>query len=319
MPSETEDEGEADSVSVDSADERDAGDDGENEGVGVGEDQSMTMRGTATSETDARFLRWEKRLEIPMLIASVLVIPALLVELTATNPAAATAAWAVNALIWILFLVEYVMLLGFASDWRAYVKTHKLDLAIVVLSPPLLVPEAMSALRALRSIRVLRLMRATRVAQAARGLRFLRLFASARRAMSGANRAMSRHGTHYVITAVLVVILVAGGAFYLLEPDNVPSIWDGLWWATTTVTTVGYRDVSPETLIGKALAVVLRIVGIGLMAVITATMASWFVQQDQQPESEQLAAEVAKVRGQLDRLEELIVQTQEAAASEHHH
>jgi voltage-gated potassium channel len=258
----------------------------------------------------------EKRLEIPMLIASVAVIPSLVVEQTATNPAVAAVAWAINALIWLAFLVEYALLFWIAPDRWLYVKSHKLDLAIVVLSPPLLVPEAMGALRAVRSLRILRMMRAARAARSARGLRLLRLFAFVGRAVTGANRALRRHGTHYVIAAVLLSVLVAGGLLHLLEPYHVPTMWDGLWWAITTVTTVGYGDITPETWIGKALAVVLMVVGIGLMAVVTANIASWFVQKDQESEGERLVAELAEVRIKLSRLEELLVQQREAATGD---
>jgi len=62
-----------------------------------------------------------------------------------------------------------------------------------------------------------------------------------------------------------------------VEGSNIKNFGDGLWWAITTVTTVGYGDRFPTTLEGKFLAVGLMIVGISLMGVVTASVAAWFV------------------------------------------
>lgn len=66
-----------------------------------------------------------------------------------------------------------------------------------------------------------------------------------------------------------------------VEASNIKNFGDGLWWAITTVTTVGYGDRYPTTVEGKVLAVGLMIVGISLMGVITASVAAWFVKMGQ--------------------------------------
>ena len=66
-----------------------------------------------------------------------------------------------------------------------------------------------------------------------------------------------------------------------VEGSNIKNFGDGLWWAITTVTTVGYGDRYPTTVEGKFLAVGLMIVGISLMGVITASVAAWFVKMGQ--------------------------------------
>ena len=62
-----------------------------------------------------------------------------------------------------------------------------------------------------------------------------------------------------------------------LEGSNIKNFGDGLWWAITTVTTVGYGDRYPTTTEGRFLAVLLMFVGISLVGVITASVAAWFV------------------------------------------
>jgi voltage-gated potassium channel len=65
------------------------------------------------------------------------------------------------------------------------------------------------------------------------------------------------------------------------ESSNIKNFGDGLWWAITTVTTVGYGDRYPTTTEGRFLAVGLMIMGISLMGVITASVAAWFVKMGQ--------------------------------------
>jgi voltage-gated potassium channel len=63
----------------------------------------------------------------------------------------------------------------------------------------------------------------------------------------------------------------------MVEGSNINNFGDGLWWAMTTVTTVGYGDKFPVTTEGRFLAVALMIMGISLVGVITASVAAWFV------------------------------------------
>lgn len=66
-----------------------------------------------------------------------------------------------------------------------------------------------------------------------------------------------------------------------IEGSNIKSFGDGLWWALTTVTTVGYGDRFPTCTEGRVIAFALMLVGISLMGVITASVAAWFVKMSQ--------------------------------------
>lgn len=79
------------------------------------------------------------------------------------------------------------------------------------------------------------------------------------------------------IAAVQITITERG-----VEGSNIKGFSDGIWWAVTTVTTVGYGDRFPTTSLGRLLAVGLMLVGISLMGVITASVAAWFVQMSQE-------------------------------------
>jgi voltage-gated potassium channel Kch len=60
--------------------------------------------------------------------------------------------------------------------------------------------------------------------------------------------------------------------------ETVKTAGDALWWAIVTVTTVGYGDVSPATAEGRLIAVALMLIGIGVISALTATIASFFVE-----------------------------------------
>jgi len=81
---------------------------------------------------------------------------------------------------------------------------------------------------------------------------------------------------------ITVILLCAVGAF-LFEHNktgaSIHSVWDGIWWAVVTICTVGYGDKFPISSAGKIVALGLMISGIGLLSLVTATIASVFVEQ----------------------------------------
>jgi len=96
------------------------------------------------------------------------------------------------------------------------------------------------------------------------------------------------------------------------EDANIVSLQDALWWAASTVTTVGYGDRYPTTGLGRIIAVALMVVGIALLGVVTATVAAFFVSrlQDVQEAEERteatlsdVLAELREVRTRLDALD----------------
>jgi len=78
----------------------------------------------------------------------------------------------------------------------------------------------------------------------------------------------------------LQCIVVAGVLFYAVENGHNPqikNIGDGIWWAIVTLTTIGYGDIYPWTAVGRILATLLGLLGIGLVALPTGILASGFM------------------------------------------
>ncbi len=80
-----------------------------------------------------------------------------------------------------------------------------------------------------------------------------------------------------ILTALIFFIFLFGYLFYVSEPD-VRNFGDGIWWALVTITTVGYGDITPVTTLGRVVASTLMLLGLGLIATITAIVSAKFIQ-----------------------------------------
>jgi voltage-gated potassium channel len=118
----------------------------------------------------------------------------------------------------------------------------------------------------------------------------------------------------YIGGAVPLVVFVAGLASLDAErsnPDaNITTFGDALWWACTTITTVGYGDFFPVPAQGRLIAVALMIAGITMLGVVTAALASWFIERlghvealerETQRDLDVVLAEVRGLREEVDR------------------
>jgi voltage-gated potassium channel len=81
------------------------------------------------------------------------------------------------------------------------------------------------------------------------------------------------------IAVVTLVVTVAGGILMrVVDAESFPNIGRGLWWAAQTVTTVGYGDVVPQSVGGRALAVLVMATGIAFLSVFTALITAAFIE-----------------------------------------
>jgi voltage-gated potassium channel len=198
--------------------------------------------------------RFGRAVDGPMTVLALIWLPVLVVPLVVhLAPTAADAFNAVDYTVWALFVVEYIVKLVLAPSRSGFVRTHLLDLVII----------AVPFLRPVRVLRALRLLRAGVVAGEGLGR---------------PKRLLTQHGLQYVLLAAVIVVFAGAAAELGYERhaagSNIHSYSDALWWAVVTVTTVGYGDRYPVTPAGRGVAV-LMLVGIGLLGVITANVASY--------------------------------------------
>ena len=119
------------------------------------------------------------------------------------------------------------------------------------------------------------------------------------------------------ILGVLIVCIISFGyIFYLAEPQ-IKTFGDGVWWALVTITTVGYGDITPVTMLGRLIAGTLMFVGLGLIATVTAIVSAKFIanyvdhhtNDDVLEKLEELESEIEKLKSleedELEKLDEL--------------
>jgi voltage-gated potassium channel len=220
----------------------------------------------------------ERRLELPLLVAALLTIPALAVEQAGAREPWHTIAVVLNWSIWAAFLAEVVLMLRVEENRALWLRQHPLDVAIVLLTPPFL-PASLQAARVFRLLRLLRLLRAASLVR----------------------RLLTTEGVRDAAVLALVTILGGGAAFAAIEKTDAHghhiSAWDGVWWAITTVTTVGYGDFAPQTTGGRLIAMVVMVIGIGFVAILTAAAAERFIRT-----REEAARDRAAINARLDKI-----------------
>ena len=250
----------------------------------------MTDRPPPRPLAAARRAAWLARLERwtdwPLTALALALVPILLapylLPLSADTEAVLVG---LDSLIWGVFVADLAAKVAIAPHRGRYLRAHWLDVVLVAL--PMLRP-----LRAVRSVRALRFLRAGRAGVAAA------------RALVGVRRALARRGVRSTAAVAVAVVAVAGSLVTVFERDapdaSIRSLPDGLWWAATTVTTVGYGDTFPTTAAGRGVAVALMVLGIALFGVLTANLAALLV-EDQEDE---VLAQLREVNERLRRLEE---------------
>lgn len=232
----------------------------------------------------SRVERWEQRAEWPLAIAAVVFLGGYAWPILDSS---LSSGWrhtcnAVDYLIWLVFVVDYVARIVLADHRGHYLVHHIPDLLIVAL--PILRP-----LRLLRLVVLLRVLN-RRATDSLRGRVAI-----------------------YVGGATVIILFCASLAVLDAERHsrhaNITSFGDALWWSVTTVTTVGYGDRYPVTSEGRFVAVGLMLAGIALIGVVTASFATWLLDRVRQVERDAqidvtasldaLRAEIAELRVQL--------------------
>jgi len=228
--------------------------------------------------------RFRASLDIAVILGALATIPlTVLQERGSTSQTLDTIDW----MVWSVFAIEFLFILCLSPRAQFRRFSTAADLAVVVLSFPLL-PNLLALVRLARVVRLLRLTRLTAVAVL--GLAALK-------------EILGRRGLVYIVAITTLLILVGGGCLSIFEPETVKGGYgDGIWWAVVTASTVGYGDIAPTTLLGRLIAVLLMLVGIGLMSTLAASITSYFVQQTSSTEMKDVAARLDRIERILEKL-----------------
>jgi voltage-gated potassium channel len=207
--------------------------------------------------------RFTNAVDTPLMVLTILWLPILIIPLI--KPVHGTVAetfTTIDYTVWAVFALEYAIKLFLSPSRGHFFKTHLLDLLIV----------AVPFFRPARAGRLINLTRLGRIAVVlSRGIK-------------RAREVLAHRSLQFVLLTAMVMIFASAGLVTIAERSapnaTIHNYGQGLWWAIVTVTSVGYGDRFPVTGFGQGVAVVMMVVGVALIGILTATIASFFVGQD---------------------------------------
>lgn len=207
----------------------------------------------------------EDWLERPMLVLSFIWLSLVIVELIWTTSGVFEL---LGTVIWIVFILEFLLRFALAPDKLRFLRRN--PITIIALAAP-----AFRFVRVLRALRVLRL---------GRGLRLVRIVGTANRGIGALRKSFDRRGLGYVLATTVLVILLGAGGMLVFEPAHevdggFAGYADALWWTAMLVSTMG-SDFWPSTPEGRVLALLLSLYGLAVFGYITASFASFFIEQE---------------------------------------
>jgi voltage-gated potassium channel len=233
----------------------------------------LGVAGVSQHETET-VRRWAAWLEIPVIIATLWLpflwyaeVKGLISRESLRN---------FDLFLWGVFLFEFVVVSALVRHKILYWRQNWLSAIIVSSGLAILFVESAPALAILRS------------------LRLIFLLVVAVRIMRWSLRMMARRAL--AATLIIGVFLVGsiGTLVATIEPKY-NSIWDGLWWAIVTISTVGYGDFTPETAEGRILATVLIVFGVLTFSMVMANVTAFMVGLRVEEASEEDARDEVKL------------------------
>jgi voltage-gated potassium channel len=199
--------------------------------------------------------RWVERTQRPLDVLAVifLIDVILLWSFPDASPAFLDVLNVIVWIVWACFAVDYATRLLLSVEKGRFVRTHKLDLLMVLL--PM--------------------------------LRLLRIFLLLSRSFASVS---TERIAGSIVSLVVAAMFVSAFFMWRVEHDapgaTITTFRDAVWWAIVTTTTVGYGDYTPVTAAGRVIATAVMVVGVGLIGTVSASVAAWFVRRHSQPGTE---------------------------------
>lgn len=193
--------------------------------------------------------------------------------------------------ITIIFIFDYFIRLILSENKKTFVKQNIPDLIAMI---------PFNALKVFRLVKILKIIKI---------FKFVRLFSVSAKFYKSAKRFLHTNGLIYILFFTLIIILFGAVGIYFTEKNiTVDSLPDAVWWSFVTATTVGYGDISPSTAIGRIIAVILMLAGIGAIGMLTGTIATYFIsKRTMVNESNPIAQSIMKSTDLTDEEKEKVI------------
>jgi voltage-gated potassium channel len=204
-----------------------------------------------------------------------------------------------DLIICIVFAWDFIHRLRTSEDRGRFIRRNGFE--ILAMIPALAIfalgaiPAISSALRSLRLIRVVRV---------------IIMLARMRRVMSTGGRFLQHSHLIAMLAITLIIIFIGSFTVLVLERDTegaeINNFSDAVWWSISTVTTVGYGDIVPNTISGRIMGMVLMIVGIGVMAAFISEVSAVLVEarlNKATPASDLRTSMINEIKSRIDSIE----------------
>lgn len=168
--------------------------------------------------------------------------------------------------IWIIFVIDYFVRLYKSKNKKKFIKRNIIDLASIIPFNSIFV-----VFRALNIIKI------GRIANLAEIIKILRIISVSGRLKRNFDEFIKTNNFNYTLIIVFIIILVGSVTISIVEKID---IGDAVWWSIVTVTTVGYGDIYPVTPMGRFVASILMILGIGFISSLTSTLSTYFIKKE---------------------------------------
>jgi len=226
---------------------------------------------------------WEHRLHWVMVGVALLAFPAFYFELVGEKGLFQEVGNVLDFVILAAFAGEFLWMLRLTQHRRLYVLHNWLDLLIIFGAAASLMGVEGAWLPLVRLLRI-----------AYVSLVLARVFGSLRSLLSPV-------AIPYVVGWAAVTLAFAGAGFYWLEP-TVHSYGEGLWLAFTSGATVGYGDIVPTTPASRIFAVFMVLLGYALLSLVTASIAAFFVGEDEKELRREMHHDIKSLRREIELL-----------------
>ena len=193
----------------------------------------------------------------------------------------------IDKLSMVIFIIDY-LLRWMTADYKfgqkssiSFIRYPFSAMAIIDLIS--ILPSLSIISKGFKIVRVLRMIRALRVLRVFKGLRYSKNFI-----ILGNVIRTSKNSLIAVITLAAAYIVISALVIFNVEPESFNTFFDAVYWATVSLTTVGYGDIYPVTVLGRIITMVSSILGIAIVAlpagIITAGYMSEIQKQEEKKE-----------------------------------
>lgn len=221
-------------------------------------------------------------------VLAIIVVSVLIIEMTVeVSKSVLKIFYITDRIIWIVFCIDYFGRFLISKDKKKFVKSNVIDLLSII--------PFNSLFKALRIIKITKMTKLARLSKVTKTTKILKATVLVAKFKVKVDKFLKTNNFNYVLYMTGITVILGAIGISLVEKM---SLSNALWWSFVTTTTVGYGDISPTTILGRIIAVVLMLVGIGFIGMLTGTIATFFIKQEENPSYKKSV--VQRIKNRLD-------------------